>query len=163
MPLCTLRTRRRRPGTSEHAELAADALGAALSTCAPAALARAAELVGRLAGADACALVRFEDAPGGCVLGTWTVGTPRWRPGLVLDLEPADELRRIAEEGASLRVDAFEAGSVSRLAQLGYRCFAGIPLGWSRGAVAVAAVDAGGLPRDAAARVERCVALARLI
>jgi hypothetical protein len=158
----SLRTRLRARRPAAGHEPVAAALAAALATGAPRAVTAAAEALGRHAGADGCTLVRFEAADAGRVLGAWTVGTPRYRTGLLLDLEPGGELRRVLEEGVSVRVDRYPAGSDSRVARLGYGCFVGVPLGWGWGAVALTAVAPGALPADAAARVEACVALASL-
>ncbi len=151
-----------RAGAASERERAARALRELLGAPSPAALAGAAQALGRLAGADACALVRFERLDSARVLGAWSVGTPRYRAGVLLDLDPGAELRRVAEAARSVRVADIAPGSASRVAQLGYRCFVGVPLGGGWGAVALTSVEPGGLGPDVAARTLACLALAGL-
>jgi diguanylate cyclase (GGDEF)-like protein/putative nucleotidyltransferase with HDIG domain len=81
--------------------------------------------VGRLLGADAAAIGRYICERRLHVMG---VSGGRTDAGVVVEVDPADELERVRTAGRPIRIDRYEEGTPSRAHRFGYRSFVGAPV-----------------------------------
>lgn len=141
----------------------ADEQGALRRVATAVASARSADAVYHLASEEAAklldaagsGLLRFEGREKAIVVGAWHGPEGRsYDPGTEVPVRPGSDLEEMLESGRAVRIDHHADGTPVHL--LGYRCSVVVPvhvgeLIW--GALAVVAVDSGGLPRDAVPRL----------
>src|SRR3954470_3397192 len=81
--------------------------------------------VGRLLGADAAAIGRYICERRLNVMGVWQGATDA---GVVVEVEPDDELAQVRAAGRPIRIDRYAEGTSSRAHRFGYRSFVGAPV-----------------------------------